>query len=158
VREVSFRIAFSDELDGRLRFLHALGLTSTKPVKVGKSQVVPRDVLLALLAKQPKTDAGGVPDEYEVLRVIVRGLRGGHTVEEVLDCHCPGIPKWHLGVDVDTGCPPSIFVQMLARGEIAARGVLPPEVAIPAEPFFRELIARGMTIQRSDTAKARLTG
>jgi lysine 6-dehydrogenase len=148
VREVSFRIAFSDELDGRLRFLHALGLTSTKPVKVGKSQVVPRDVLLALLAKQPKADAGGVPDEYEVLRVIVRGLRGGHKVEEVLDCHCPGIPKWHLGVDVDTGCPPSIFVQMLARGEIAARGVLPPEVAIPAEPFFRELIARGMTIQK----------
>ena len=113
--------------------------------------MVPRDVLLALLAKQPKTDAGGVSDEYEVLRVIVRGLRGGHKVEEVLDCHCPGIPKRHLGVDVDTGCPPSIFVQMLARGEIAARGVLPPEVAIPAEPFFRELIARGMTIQRSDT-------
>jgi hypothetical protein len=44
---------------------------------------------------------------------------------------------------------------MLARGEIAARGVLPPEVAIPAEPFFREVIARGMIIQRSDTAKAR---
>jgi saccharopine dehydrogenase-like NADP-dependent oxidoreductase len=53
-----------------------------------------------------------------------------------------------MGIDVDTGCPPSIAMQMLARGEIPARGCLPPEVAIPAAPFFEELHRRGMTVRR----------
>ena len=48
--------------------------------------------------------------------------------------------------DVDTGCPPSIIAQMIATGVIAQRGVLPPEVAVPVEPFFRELRKRGMKI------------
>jgi saccharopine dehydrogenase-like NADP-dependent oxidoreductase len=53
-----------------------------------------------------------------------------------------------MGIDVDTGCPPSIAMQMLARGDITARGVLPPEVAVPVAPFVRELARRGMTIRR----------
>jgi hypothetical protein len=32
---------------------------------------------------------------------------------------------------------------MLAAGEISARGVVPPEVAVPPEPFFRQLRRRG---------------
>lgn len=60
----------------------------------------------------------------------------------------PGIPEWGLGVDVDTGCPPSIVAQMLVRGEIDARGVLPPERAVAPELFFRELKTRGIRITR----------
>jgi saccharopine dehydrogenase-like NADP-dependent oxidoreductase len=148
VREVSFRIAFPGELTGRLRFLHGLGMTATTPLQVDGTRVVPRDVLLALLAAQPASVATGPVDEYEVLRVTVRGRRAGESVEieDVSDCHVPGIPDWKLGVDVDTGCPPSIVAQMLIRGEIAARGVLPPERAVPPEPFFAALAQRGMRI------------
>ncbi len=89
-----------------------------------------------------------MPREYEVLRVIVRGRADGKQVEIVSDCHVPGIPGWRLGVDVDTGCPPSIVAQMLVRGEIDATGVLPPERAVPPAPFFRTLAARGMRITR----------
>ena len=39
-----------------------------------------------------------------------------------------------MGVDVDTGCPPSIAMQLLLRGEITGRGVLPAERAVPAGP------------------------
>jgi hypothetical protein len=35
---------------------------------------------------------------------------------------------------------------MIATGIIAQRGVLAPEVAVPIEPFFRELRQRGMRI------------
>jgi hypothetical protein len=35
---------------------------------------------------------------------------------------------------------------MIATGTIAQRGVLPPEVAVPVKPFFRELRKRGMNI------------
>jgi saccharopine dehydrogenase-like NADP-dependent oxidoreductase len=151
VRDVSFRIAFPGDLTDRLRFLHRLGLTSTiaVPVNGTRARVVPRDLLLALLARQPASVATGPVDEYEVLRVTVRGTREGQAVEDVIDCHVPGIPAWELGVDVDTGCPPSIVAQMLVRGEIAARGVLPPERVIPPDPFFAALAERGMRIQRA---------
>lgn len=148
VREVSFKIAFSDELEDRLRFLRALGLLGAEPVQVGKVKVSPRDLLLQVAAKLPKVEFSGVPDEYEVVRAVVRGVRGGRKVEEIVDCHTPGLPEWGVGVDVDTGCPPSIVVQMLARGEITATGVVAPEVAIPAEPFFAELAKRRMRVER----------
>jgi saccharopine dehydrogenase-like NADP-dependent oxidoreductase len=151
IREVSFRIAFPEPFAERLRFLRALGMTATAPIAAGKTKVAPRDLLTALYHRLPKPAAGGAPDEYEVLRVVVRGARGGQEVQEVLDCHTPGIPAWGMGVDVDTGCPPSIAMQLLAAGAITARGVVPPERAIPAEPFFRELEKRGMTIDRKVT-------
>ena len=101
------------------------------------------------LALQPPAVATGPVDEYEVLRVTVRGTRGGQAVEEISDCHVPGIPAWQLGVDVDTGCPPSIVAQMLVRGEIAVRGVLPPEKAVQPGPFFAALEKRGMKVTHS---------
>jgi saccharopine dehydrogenase-like NADP-dependent oxidoreductase len=64
------------------------------------------------------------------------------------------MPAWDVGVDIDTGAPPSIATQMLLAGTITARGVLPPERAIPPAPFFRELRRRGMRIvQRSRHAR-----
>jgi saccharopine dehydrogenase-like NADP-dependent oxidoreductase len=148
VQEVSFRIAFPDGLTDRLRFLNRLGLIATQPIRVAGRNIAPRDMLLALIAAQPPATATGPADEYEVLRVTVRGLRNGEAVEDVSDCLVPGIPAWSLGVDVDTGCPPSIVAQMLIRGEIAVRGVLPPEQAVPPEPFFAALAERGMRIAR----------
>jgi saccharopine dehydrogenase-like NADP-dependent oxidoreductase len=146
IREVSFRIDFPGQLLDRLRFVHALGLTATEPRTIGSVDVVPRDVLLALLADAPRAVASGPPDEYEVLRVIVRGRQGVRRVEAVLDCHVPGMPAWNVGVDIDTGAPPSIAAQMILAGQIAATGVLPPEQVIPPPPFFRQLRRRRMRI------------
>src|SRR5262249_44786908 len=126
----------------------ALGLTSRSAVRVGASQIAPRDLLLALVRSLPTPAAGGPPDEYEVLRVTVRGRRGGKAVEEVVDCHTPGIPRWGFGVDVKPGCPPSIAMQMLLRGEISARGAVPAEIAVPVKPFFAELSKRRMRVKR----------
>jgi lysine 6-dehydrogenase len=148
VREVSFRIAFPGDLTDRLRFVHALGLTGTEPIDASGARVVPRDVLLALLSRRPPPPAVGPRDEYEVLRVVLRGRRASRTVEDVIDCHVPGMPAWDVGVDVDTGAPPSIVAQMIVAGAITVRGVLPPEQAVPPEPFFRELKRRGMSIRR----------
>jgi lysine 6-dehydrogenase len=153
VREVSFRIAFPGGLMDRLRFVHALGLTSTTPVRVGSSEVAPRQVLLALLAEAPKAKTVGPRDEYEVLRVTVLGRQGGRAVTEIVDCHVPGMPAWDVGVDIDTGAPPSIAAQMLVSGEITARGVLPPEHAVPAPSFFRALAGRRMRVVRRRTRR-----
>jgi len=66
----------------------------------------------------------------------------------VLDCHTAGIAAWGIGIDVDTVRPPSIAMQLLLAGAIVARGVLPPEQAIPVAPFFAALEKRGMRIHR----------
>ncbi len=146
VRRVSFRIAFTEALDERLRFLRALGLLSGEPLRVGKAQIVPQELLTRLVARLPKPAPGGPPDEHEILRVVVRGRAAGQEVERILDCHATGMPAWQVGSDVDTGCPPSICAQLLWSGELTARGVLPPELAVPVAPFLRELEKRGMRI------------
>jgi saccharopine dehydrogenase-like NADP-dependent oxidoreductase len=149
IREVSFRIAFPPDLDRQLRLTSGLGLLSREPIEVGRVRIVPRDVLMALLKQMPKPRAAEAPDEYEILRVAVRGEQEGRAVEEVMTCHAPGVPAWGVGVDADTGCPPSIAVQLLLRGEIEACGVLPPEVAVPVAPFVAELDRRGMRVDRA---------
>ncbi len=42
--------------------------------------------------------------------------------------------------------PLSIAAQMIARGDVEARGVVPPETAIDPEIFFAELARRGIRI------------
>jgi lysine 6-dehydrogenase len=146
VREVSFRIAFPGDLAERLRFVHALGLTGRTPIDARGVRVVPRDVLLSLVKRSPAP--AGPRDEFEVLRVTAVGRRGRVRIRETLDCLVPGFPPWRIGVDIDTGTPPSIVAQMLLDGRITARGVLPPERSIEPAPFFRALTQRGMRIVR----------
>jgi lysine 6-dehydrogenase len=156
VREVSFRIAFPGGLLDRLRFVHGLGLADTAPIETRGQRVVPRDVLLALLSRVPRRDQTGPADEYEILRVTARGTHEGRDVEEVWDCHSGGMPAWGIGVDIDTGAPPSIAAQLLLAGDIAVRGVLPPERAIPVEPFLEALTRRTMKVTRRRKSVARL--
>ena len=71
-----------------------------------------------------------------------------------MDCHAKANRRWHASAgDIDTGCPPSIIAQMIASGLITERGVFPPEVAVPVEPFFRELRKRGMKIVVKESQK-----
>ena len=154
LRECSFRIAFPSSVVDRLTLLRSLGLLSERRVNVQGKAVVPRDVVMAALgARAPSADvsAASVPDEYEILRVVVRGSRHGTPIEETVDCHAPGKADWGIGSDINTGSPPSIVMQMLAAGEISARGCLPPERAVPALPFFARLERRGMSIHRTIT-------
>lgn len=106
--------------------------------KVGFDRQFVRDVIAGKMPKQPASRSR--PDDYEIARVIVDD-------KLVYDCHARSKPQWHASAgDVDTGCPPSIVAQMVAGGQISRRGVLAPEVAVPVEPFFRELKKRGMKI------------
>lgn len=148
VRDVTFRIAFPGALTERLRLVNALGLAGRQPIVVDGRRVVPRDVLRALLATRAAPGPREVSDEYEVLRVTLRGRRGRTRVEDTLDCHVPGMPAWGIGVDIDTGAPASIVAQMILNGSIGTHGVVAPELAVPPEPFFGALAARGMRIRR----------
>jgi saccharopine dehydrogenase-like NADP-dependent oxidoreductase len=48
-----------------------------------------------------------------------------------------------------TAFPTSIAAQMLVRGEVTAKGVLPPEQCIPLVPLMKELEKRGIVIHET---------
>jgi saccharopine dehydrogenase-like NADP-dependent oxidoreductase len=149
IREVTFRQGFEPEFMERLRFLVKLGLADTGPLRPGANgrATVPRQVLLALLERQPKAVPVGRPSRYEVLRTVVRGVRRGRRVTITADCHAGPEAGWGIGPDIDTGAPPSIVAQLMAAGEVPIRpGVWPVEQVVPPEPFVRELERRGMRV------------
>lgn len=147
IREVSFKIAFDREFASKVRFLCDLGLASEKTVEVNGVKVIPRDLLVKLIQALPKPITRGPVKEHEVIRAIVKGKKNGLAKTLVVDCHTRGMPKWNIGLDIDTGSPPSIAAQMLARREISARGAVSPEVAIEPELFFAELKKRNMEVR-----------
>ncbi|MEW6281504.1 MAG: saccharopine dehydrogenase NADP-binding domain-containing protein [Candidatus Eremiobacterota bacterium] len=147
LQECTFGIDFGRGLTSSLRLLKEVGINSFEPVRVGPAEVVPHEVLLAVLRRTVRSGPATPPREsFEVLRAIARGVADGQPVERVADCRVTGRPEWDMGLDMDTGCPPSIAVQMLARGDLTARGALPPERAVPLEPYFAELERRGMRV------------
>jgi len=147
IQECSFSIAFDREFTEKLRFLRRIGVNSLEPVQVKGQTVVPQDLLLAVLARLPRPPADpGPPDQVEVIRSIVKGSQAGKTVTATMDLYVTGIPEWGLGTDVDTGCPPSIVIQMLHRGQITGRGVLPAELCVPPGVYFEEHARRHMKL------------
>ena len=146
VREVSFKIAFDPAFTERVRFLRDLGLASQEPLEVPGGRVKPIDVVSKVAMSQRPARRVGRLDQYEVVRAIVKGTAEGRKVTWVVDCHTRGMPAWGIGLDVDTGSPPAVAAQMLAAGEVTARGALPPEVAVPSAPFFARLGRRRMRL------------
>jgi saccharopine dehydrogenase-like NADP-dependent oxidoreductase len=150
IREVTFRQGFETDFRDKLSFLVQLGLADTTPLASSLSNgrpIVPRDVLLALVASQKPPVPIGKAVRYEVLRTLVVGTRRGRRVTVTADCHASGEAGWGIGPDIDTGAPPSIAAQLMLSGEIELRpGVWAPEQVVPVEPFVRELARRGMRV------------
>jgi saccharopine dehydrogenase (NAD+, L-lysine-forming) len=143
IRTVEWRLGLPPAHTLPLRALVAAGMASADPVHVNGHEVRPRDVLVAVLARQ-----GGAPDDpaaLERLRAHVVGTSGGERVEIDADLPLWQNPEW--GTDsgtYSTGVPPSIAAQLLASGQGLRTGVGGPELMLPVPAFFVELARRGM--------------
>jgi lysine 6-dehydrogenase len=146
LKEASFKVAFPEEFTHKIKFLVELGFASREKIL---RDVTPREMLLALTAKQPAVDAE--PRDCDVLRVHAKGLKNGRTVESMAESMILPHPEWKIAAGaLDTGVPLSIVGQMLARGEIKQPGVLCPETSVPADRFFAELTKRGIVVKTSE--------
>jgi saccharopine dehydrogenase-like NADP-dependent oxidoreductase len=82
------------------------------------------------------------------LVVEVYGKRDGRDVKVTLwNRHSPqeewgGPAAYYKNIAI----PLSVGVQMIARGDVEVRGVVPPETAIDPRIFFSELHRRGIEI------------
>ena len=147
IREVSFRIAFPDELEAKLRFLNAIGLTSEQPIKVGRQEVVPRDVLLALARRLPQVEGALRPTNtrscaWWCAASLPASGRGDRRLP------LPGDPGLGYGRRRRHRLPPLDRHAAAPPRRDHRRGVLPPERAVPPGPFFDELEKRGMRVER----------
>jgi lysine 6-dehydrogenase len=143
-RNVSFQLSLNPVFLERARLLTQLGLASTDPIDVRGTEVVPRQVLLALLARLPKAS----PSHHAlgIHRIEAHGREGGLAIVE---CVTTAVDRLEFGGGVlSTASPPAVVADMICRGELAARtGVLPSERCVPYEPLFSRLERYGVSVR-----------
>jgi lysine 6-dehydrogenase len=150
IRYVSFKIAFPTDFMTKLKFLVDLGFGSDEPINVRGIKVSPRETLAKLLEMAPVEDVE--PQDCDVLRVVTSGTAEGQRVEITNQMVVLPYRRWKVGAGaLDTGVPLAIAGRMLANGEITRRGTLGPELCVPVEPFFRELMKYDMHVTETRT-------
>lgn len=124
VRNVSFRLGLEPNLLERLR---RLASCSAERIAREQRKAVP---------PSPKT----------VAVHLVEAAGGGREVR--VRCFTKPSRRWRLGGGiVSTASPIAAAVRLLARGEVSARGALPPERCLDPGPMFAELERRGTTLE-----------
>jgi len=144
VGSVETRGTWGDKVMHAFKIFIECGLFNEKPIKVNDHLIAPRDFLREHLI-QWKPEGEETERYVTFLNIEVSGKKDGkarkctYNVKHPLDWHEKAAAKM-------TGIPMSIGAQMLARGEIKAKGVLPPEMTIEPEPFLAQLAKRGIEV------------
>ena len=126
----------------KFKMMIDLGLCSSTPITVDKTDVAPRKVLGELLVRNLPHDE---PDAV-LVRVEFMG-DGKHLTYDIIDYQDP---KTGLSAMMrTTAFPASIVALMMARGETTSKGALPQERCIPPEAFMKELERRNIRVQQS---------
>jgi lysine 6-dehydrogenase len=119
-----------------------LGLCSSAPIAVDRTDVIPRRVFGELLVRHLPHDEPDV--------VLVRIELVGDKKRLVYDIIDYADPKTGLSAMMrTTAFPASIVALMMARGQTEIKGALPQERCIPPELFMQELGRRNIRVQES---------
>jgi lysine 6-dehydrogenase len=141
VQDVRWRLALPPKMAEGFRVLVDLGLASEEPVETPSGRAVPREVLLALLARIPVPE--GPPRDAEVLDVTATGTLGRRPARFLgrarLAPTREGIGAGAFG----TSIPIAVAARWLADGRVPP-GVHPPERAFDARRFLDDLAAEGV--------------
>ncbi|MDT8436797.1 MAG: saccharopine dehydrogenase C-terminal domain-containing protein [Gemmatimonadota bacterium] len=130
-----------------MRSIRELGLLSDEPIPLDGSEVVPRDVTIAVL--KPQLTRPGEPD-LVALRVVVRGTKSGRPAAhrwDLLDREDPATGI--TAMERTTGFTLAIVGLLMGRDVIDRPGVMPPDEGIPVEPYLAELERRGIQVRYS---------
>jgi lysine 6-dehydrogenase len=122
------------------------GLYSEEPVTIKGFETTPFDLMYELLLQLPESTRN--PLWAYGLVVDVFGKRDGRDVKVTLWNRHPPQEEWggEAAYYKNIAIPLSVGAQMMARGDVKVRGVVPPETAIDPGIFFTELHRRGIEI------------
>jgi len=134
----------------KFKTLLDLGFATNEPLMAGGSLKTHREFFTDLLRK--RLDFGDT--DVVLARATLNGKRD--NVERTLVYEC--IDYYDEATKMTammrtTAFPTSIIAQMLARGEVTTRGVMPPELCIPGDPMIRDLALRDVKITKHVTEK-----
>ena len=143
LKNMTYKLALPKSFEEKMRFLIALGLGGTEPLKVGTTPVIPREFLTSAAKSLPKVD--GPQDDHRILRVDVVGAKDRIQKKIRVEMSCHPYHPWEMSSAVHSvGMPVGVTCRLLGSGVITNRGALPPEACIPPHPFFQELAQRGL--------------
>lgn len=120
-------------------------------VDVNGQKISPRDVLLKVL--DPIVELGE-KDDAVLLRIMVSGEKNGVPVTHEYEM----TTYKDRGSNVTamaraTANTISVVAQMIGKGDIAKRGVYPPEQIVPGDTYINEMAKRGVNIIEKERSK-----
>jgi saccharopine dehydrogenase-like NADP-dependent oxidoreductase len=122
------------------------GLYRDDPITVRGVTATPFDLMYDILLQLPETKETRVWG-YGLVVDVIGTKDGEERTVRFWNSHPPQ-EEWggKAAYYKNIALPLSIGVQMIARGDVTARGVLPPEVAIDSDILFDELAKRGLQV------------
>ncbi len=145
IQNCSFKGGFDKNFVDKVKFLIDTGFDSENPERQNDYTIIPREFTIKMLNKFiPEDDK---VNDIEFLRVEILGKKNNQNKKLVIYCKSVSNKKWNIPAGSwNTGTPPSIIAQMLLKGDITKKGVLPPELCINSEIFFKELAKRQIKV------------
>jgi saccharopine dehydrogenase-like NADP-dependent oxidoreductase len=124
------------------------GLYSEEPITVKGVETTSFEMMHEILLELPETKQ--TPLWAYGLVVDVIGKRDGRDITIRFWSQHPPMEEWggKAAYYKNIAIPLSIGAQMIARGDIKAKGVLPPESVLDPGIFFAELEKRGLLVKQ----------
>jgi len=152
VNSVDFMITLDETFVSYVKVLKALGLTSFKPLDIKGSKVIPFEVVVAAMPR-PDDLAGKIKGNAMVLTEVGGTMKGEEVAIRTWTWISHERAHQICGIHAtayQTAMPVVVAVEMLARGELKAKGVKPPECVDPVKfcdylpekdtPVFEEVV------------------
>jgi saccharopine dehydrogenase-like NADP-dependent oxidoreductase len=128
----------------------ALGFGGKEPIDVKGMQLVPRDVLIALVEKPVTVADKSAPpkhDDHKDLRVIVSGEKDGRKVTYQVESILHPYEKWNMAMSpFSVGFPAAVTTRLLGGGKIPEKGFFSGEAVIDTKMYFAELAKRDIKV------------
>jgi len=146
-KKVSVQGCFPPQAMNLAKTLLEWGLYDEEPFNYKNIEINSLEMIHQLLLRSPKTKE--TPVWAYGLVVEVFGKKDGKELKIKLWSEHPPMDEWggKAAYYKNIAVPLSIGAQMIVRGDVDARGVVPPETAIDPSIFFDELKLRGITIR-----------
>ncbi len=146
-KKVSVHGCFPPQAMNLAKTLLEWGLYDEEPFTYKDIEINSLEMIHQLLLRSPKTKE--TPVWAYGLVVEVFGKKDGKELKIKLWSEHPPMDEWggKAAYYKNIAVPLSIGAQMIVRGDVKARGVVPPETAIDPSILFNELKLRGIEIR-----------
>lgn len=149
LRYAAVRGCFPPQVMELMGALMRAGLLGSQSIELDGQAHGAQELVRALLWNSPASQRNQTW-AYGLV-VEVTGEREGRLERRRYRNHHPAQDHWggEAAYYKNVGIPLSIGAQLIASGQVESHGVLPPELALPVEPFFEQLERRGITVEET---------